>query len=60
MSYVLVLFLYAGAFSKGDSVSITNVPGFKSEASCVAAGKSGVGLVKDTLKEGRFVCLKQE
>jgi hypothetical protein len=59
MSYVLVLFLYAGSFSKGDSVAITNVPGFKSEASCVAAGKAAVVLVKNTLKEGRFVCLKQ-
>lgn len=39
MSYVLVVFLYAGAMSGGDSVALTNVPGFKSEASCVAAGK---------------------
>jgi hypothetical protein len=60
MSYVLVLFLYAGTFNRGNSIAITNIPGFKSEASCVAAGKAGVDLAKSALKEGRFVCLKQE
>ena len=60
MSYVLVVFLYAGAMSGGDSVALTNVPGFKSEASCVAAGKLAVNMTRATLKDGKFVCLKQD
>jgi hypothetical protein len=60
MSYVLVLFVYAGVLSKGDSVALTNVPGFKSEVLCEEAGKSSVNLAKGTYKDAKFVCLKQE
>jgi hypothetical protein len=60
MSYILVIFLYAGTFSKGDSVAVTNIPGFKSETYCTAAGKAALDLAKGTIKEGKFVCLKQE
>lgn len=60
MSYVLVLFLYAGTFSSGDSVALTNIGGFKTEQSCISAGKQAMSLPKGTMKEGKFVCLKQD
>jgi hypothetical protein len=60
MTWVLVLFLHAGMLSQKDSMAMTTVPGFKTEASCVAAGKKSEGLGKLTTKEVKFVCLKQD
>ena len=60
MSWVLVLYIYAGMFAKGDSVTLTRIPGFKTQAACQEAGNSSKPLVKDSAKEIRFVCLKQE
>jgi hypothetical protein len=60
MTYVLVLFLHAGMLSEKDSMALTTVPGFKTEASCLAAGKAGEVLGKRTTKEVKFVCLKQD
>jgi hypothetical protein len=60
MTYILVLFIHAGMLSEKDSMAITHVPGFKSEASCLAAGKQSEALGKRTTKEVKFVCLKQE
>lgn len=58
--YVLVLFLYAGLFSDSDAVTATQVYGFKSAASCQAAGQKSESLVSGTKKEMKFVCLKAE
>lgn len=60
MSWTLVLYIYAGVFAKGDSVTLLNVQGFKNEQSCYAAGNATKPLVKDSAKELRFICLKQE
>jgi hypothetical protein len=60
MTYVLVLFLHAGMLSEKDSMALTTVPGFKTEASCLAAGKQSEALGKRTTKEVKFVCLKQD
>ena len=60
MSWVLVLFVHAGMLSDKDSMALTSVQGFKTEASCQAAGKASEALTKTTTKETRFVCLKQE
>jgi len=60
MTWVLVLFLHAGVLSQKDSMAMTTVPGFKTEASCQAAGKTSEDLGKRTTKEVRFVCLKQD
>jgi hypothetical protein len=46
--------------SEKDSMALTTVPGFKSEASCLAAGKQSEALGKRTTKEVKFVCLKQD
>lgn len=60
MSYILVLFLYAGVMSKGDSVALTSVPGFASEAACREAGRQSMTLVERTFKDARFVCVKAQ
>jgi hypothetical protein len=59
MTYVLILFLYAGAFAHTDAVSVTNIPGFKTEQECNAAGQKADSLVEGTLKSSRFVCVEQ-
>jgi hypothetical protein len=46
--------------SEKDSMALTTVPGFRSEAACLAAGKASEALGKRTTKEVKFVCLKQD
>jgi hypothetical protein len=60
MTWILVLFVHAGMMSDKDSMALTSVPGFKSEAICQTAGKQSEALAKRTTKEVKFVCLKQE
>jgi hypothetical protein len=60
MSWILVLFVHAGMLSDKDSMALTTVPGFKTEAACQAAGKASEALTKGTTKNTRFVCVKQE
>ena len=60
MTWILVLFVHAGMLSDKDSMALSNVPGFKTEAACQAAGKSAEVLTKSTTKNTRWVCLKQE
>jgi len=59
MSWILVVYIYAGIMAKGDSVALTNIPGFQSQAECMIAGKEGEDLVSGTAKVYRFVCVKQ-
>lgn len=60
MSWILVIFVHASILSDKDSMAITNVPGFKTEASCLAAGKKAKELTKGTTKDTEFVCVKQD
>lgn len=57
-TWTLVLFIYAGALAKGDSVAITNVPHFQSRGACEAAGAAMKPLVTSTFKELRFACVR--
>jgi hypothetical protein len=59
-TWVLVLWIHAGAMSNSDSMALTNVPGFKSEASCQNAGHAATAMTSGTVKAAKFVCLKQE
>ena len=56
--WTLILYIYAGMFAKGDSVTLTNVPGFQTEQHCMDAGRSTTRLVADSKKEVRYVCVK--
>jgi hypothetical protein len=58
-TWVLILFVHAGVLSDKDSMALTNVPGFVTEAVCQTAGKQAEALTKRTTKEVRFVCVKQ-
>lgn len=58
--WTLILFIYAGALSKGDSVALTHVQGFKTEQVCQEAGRASKSLARDTFKDVRFVCVKAE
>jgi hypothetical protein len=58
MTWVLVIYIYAGMWAKGDSVTLTTVSGFTSLASCEAAGKQSEVLVKDSAKTARFMCVE--
>lgn len=57
MTYVLVLYIYAGMLAKGDSVTMQVIDGFTSEESCHVAGIHGNELVKGSAKDYRFTCL---
>ncbi|MDU9399276.1 hypothetical protein [Pseudomonas sp. zfem003] len=59
MTFTLILFLYAGVWADGDSMTATNVPGFKTEEACEAAGRKAAQLVSSTKKESRFICVQQ-
>lgn len=58
-AWTLVLYIYAGAFARGDSVTITNIDGFSSQQVCEVAGKQSEALVKNSAKDFRFVCVKK-
>ena len=59
-TWILVLWIHAGAMSNADSMALTNVPGFKSEVSCQSAGRASTQMTSGTVKAAKFVCLKQE
>lgn len=59
-TWVLIIFVHASVLSKGDSMSITSVPGFKTEAMCATAGRKSEELTKGTTKSTVWVCVKQD
>jgi hypothetical protein len=58
-SWILVMLVFAGALSKGDSVALQTIPGFDSKARCEAAGRDLDPLVKNSFKDVRFVCVRK-
>lgn len=58
VTWILILYIYAGAMSKGDSVTLTSVA-FETEASCEAAGKKSDQLVSGSFKNVRYICVKK-
>lgn len=57
--WILVIFIYAGILSKGDSVAIQSVPGWTNQTNCEKAGKQLGTLVSGTFKDVRYVCLQK-
>lgn len=60
MSWTLIIYIYAGVFAKGDSVTLNHIPGFKTEQSCYSVGNAAKQLVSGSTKELRFICIRQE
>jgi hypothetical protein len=58
VTWTLVIWIHVGMLSDKDSMALTTVPNFKSEAACETAGKHSESLVKRTRKEYKYVCLK--
>lgn len=56
--WTLIIFIYAGTFSDGDSVALTHVDGILSQQECQAAGEAGKKLVSSTKKDYRYLCVK--
>ena len=60
MTYVLVMYIYAGMLAKGDSVALQVINEFSSADSCKSAGVKGNELVGGSAKNYRFVCLPKK
>lgn len=56
MSFVLVLYIYAGALARGDSVTMQAIQ-MPTLAACEREGRRAEALVRGSAKELRFVCL---
>lgn len=56
--WMLVILVYAGALSGGDSVAITNVGSFQKEETCITAGDKVKKLENGTFKVIRYSCVK--
>ena len=55
---MLVILVYAGAMSGGDSVAITSVGSFQKEETCIVAGDKVKKLESGTFKVIRYSCVK--
>ena len=60
MSFILIVFVTAGALSQSDSMALTNVPGFTDIQQCEAAGKAAVKSFGTGTKRAEFVCVAQK
>ena len=58
MAWVLIVSMYSGFWANTNSVGVTNVPGFSSEAACTSAGEESKALARGTKKEVSFVCIQ--
>jgi hypothetical protein len=56
--WLLVILVYAGAMSSGDSVALTNVGSFQTEQSCIDAGNKVKRMETGTFKAIRYTCVK--
>lgn len=59
ITFVLILFFHVGSFGKTDSNATTSIPNFATESECLVAGEKTSLLVKGTIKEVNYVCVKQ-
>jgi len=59
MTYVLILMMHVGIMGSGNSNALTSIVGFKTLTDCETAGKSAATMSKDTVKEIKFVCVRQ-
>ena len=57
--WILILFAHAGPMSDKDSMALDSVRGFTSEQVCMVAGKKAKELAFGTVKDIRFVCVKE-
>jgi hypothetical protein len=58
MIYILILTLYAGPLSNGDSVALTTAE-FANQANCEIAGKRALSLTAGSVKVARYICVQK-
>ncbi len=58
MTWVLILFAHVGLMGSGNSNAITTQE-FASQQMCDAAGQAARNMIKGTVKEIVFVCVKK-
>ena len=58
-TWVLLVAMYAGAWSASDSTALTAIHGFINKEECIMAGRTSIDLARGTMKEVSFVCLEQ-
>jgi len=58
MTWILVMYIYAGVLANGDSVALQHIDGFTSQEQCQRAGNQAEGLTRGSSKVYRFVCLR--
>lgn len=59
MTFTLIIFIYAGVLSQGDSVALDHISGFKTMQECGVAGEQARTLTGGTFKSARYVCIVQ-
>lgn len=59
MEFILILFMSIGMLSEKDSMALTSIYGFKTQAECEAAGRAAVTTFEKGTKDGKFVCVRQ-
>jgi hypothetical protein len=58
MHWILLVYIYAGVFAKGDSVALQKIEGFSTQQACEDAAKGLNVLVNGSAKEVRHVCIE--
>lgn len=59
ITFTLILFFHVGPMGDGNSNATAVVNNFVSEQECMDAGNKAQKLVTGSVKELRFVCVKQ-
>jgi hypothetical protein len=60
VTYILILFVTIGPFSKQESMALTSVPGFVDRNQCNVAGKEAVKEFAAGTKHAAYVCVEQK
>lgn len=58
ITWILIIFAHAGPMSDKDSMALTTVNGFMSEAECRFAGDQSKKLADFTTKQIKYQCVK--
>jgi len=55
--WTLIIFLYAGTFSKSDSVALDSISGFSSYNLCEEAGED-ISELETLFKNSKYICVR--
>jgi hypothetical protein len=58
MLWTLILFAHVGMMSDKDSMALTNVTGFRTQAECRTAGEEAKKMASGTTKVMKYTCVE--